>query len=48
MREKEATIDIDQSAGGTPAQEHEQGSLWLGTATDGHKCDTWSGKQYAI
>lgn len=39
MREQEEIIDIDQSAGGTPAQDHEQGSLWLGIATDGHKSD---------
>lgn len=36
MREQEAIINIDQSVGGMPAQEHEQGSLWLETTTDGY------------
>lgn len=46
MREQE---DIaNHRFGGSPAQTPEQGSLWLGTAEDGHKSDTGSGKQYAI
>lgn len=44
MREQEVIINIDQSVGGMPAQEHEQGSLWLTTARYGDKSDTRSGK----
>lgn len=47
MREQEF-IHTNQIVGGMPAQTPEQGSLWFGTATDGYKSDTRSGKQYAI